>query len=50
MAVVFSRFPRMLRELAGRLGKQVELNTQDPARAVTDFTKPLIEAVKLVKA
>jgi tryptophan synthase alpha chain len=30
--------------------KQVELNTQDPARAVTDFTKPLIEAVKLVKA
>lgn len=30
--------------------KQVELNTQDPARAVTDFTKPLIKAVKLVKA
>lgn len=30
--------------------KQVELNTQDPARAVTDFTKPLIEAVKMVKA
>ena len=30
--------------------KQVELNAQDPARAVVDFTKPLIDAVKSVKA
>jgi tryptophan synthase alpha chain len=30
--------------------KQVELNLQDPARAVMDFTKPLIDAVKSVKA
>ena len=30
--------------------KQVELNTQDPGRAVVDFTKPLIDAVKSVKA
>lgn len=29
--------------------KQVELNLQDPARAVVDFTKPLIDAVKSVK-
>jgi len=30
--------------------KQVELNTQDPASAVVDFTKPLIDAVKSVQA
>ena len=30
--------------------KQVELNLQDPARAVMDFTKPLIDAVKSAKA
>jgi tryptophan synthase alpha chain len=30
--------------------KQVELNLQDPARAVMDFTKPLIDAVKSVQA
>ena len=30
--------------------KQVELNLQDPARAVVDFTKPLIDAVKSVQA
>jgi len=30
--------------------KQVELNTKDPVRAVVDFTKPLIDAVKSVKA
>jgi tryptophan synthase alpha chain len=30
--------------------KQVELNAQDPARAVVNFTKPLIDAVKSVKA
>jgi tryptophan synthase alpha chain len=30
--------------------KQVELHTQDPVRAVVDFTKPLIDAVKSVKA
>ncbi|MFZ9941406.1 MAG: tryptophan synthase subunit alpha [Luteolibacter sp.] len=30
--------------------KQVELNAQDPVRAVVDFTKPLIDAVKSVKA
>lgn len=30
--------------------KQVELNAQDPVRAVMDFTKPLIDAVKSVSA
>lgn len=30
--------------------KQVELNTQDPVRAVRDFTKPLIDAVRSVRA
>jgi tryptophan synthase alpha chain len=30
--------------------KQVELNLQDPARAVVDFTKPLIDAAKSVQA
>jgi two-component system chemotaxis sensor kinase CheA len=29
MAVVFNRFPRMLRDLAGKLGKQVELVIED---------------------
>lgn len=30
--------------------KQVEINAQDPVRAVVDFTKPLIDAVKSVKS
>jgi two-component system chemotaxis sensor kinase CheA len=42
MAVVFSRFPRMLRELAGRLGKQVELHTVGEA---TELDKGMIEQI-----
>jgi two-component system chemotaxis sensor kinase CheA len=39
---VFSRFPRMLRELAGRLGKDVRLETQGEA---TELDKSMIEKI-----
>lgn len=42
MSVVFSRFPRMLRDLAGRLGKKVELITHGEA---TELDKGLIEKI-----
>ncbi|MDO9611952.1 MAG: chemotaxis protein CheW, partial [Serpentinimonas sp.] len=42
MSVVFSRFPRMLRDLAGKLGKKVELVTQGEA---TELDKGLIEKI-----
>jgi two-component system chemotaxis sensor kinase CheA len=42
MSTVFSRFPRMLRDLAGKLGKKVELVTQGEA---TELDKGLIEKI-----
>jgi two-component system chemotaxis sensor kinase CheA len=42
MDYVFSRFPRMVRELAGKLGKQVEFITQG---ASTELDKGLIERI-----
>jgi len=42
MSVVFSRFPRMLRDLASKLGKKVELVTQGEA---TELDKGLIEKI-----
>ncbi|MFO1196553.1 MAG: chemotaxis protein CheW [Burkholderiaceae bacterium] len=42
MAVVFNRFPRMLRDLAGKLGKQVELHTVGEA---TELDKGMIEKI-----
>ncbi|WP_137894195.1 chemotaxis protein CheW [Ramlibacter sp. 2FC] len=42
MSTVFNRFPRMLRDLAGRLGKKVELLTQGEA---TELDKGLIEKI-----
>src|SRR5690606_4811553 len=42
MSTVFSRFPRMLRDLAGKLGKQVELVTQGEA---TELDKGLVEKI-----
>ncbi|WP_428422413.1 chemotaxis protein CheA [Methylibium sp.] len=42
MQTVFSRFPRMLRDLAGKLGKQVELVTQGEA---TELDKSLVEKI-----
>ncbi len=42
MAVVFNRFPRMLRDLAGKLGKQVELQTIGED---TELDKGLIEKI-----
>ncbi|MCW5654261.1 chemotaxis protein CheW [Hydrogenophaga sp.] len=42
MSVVFSRFPRMLRDLAGKLGKKVELITQGEA---TELDKGLVEKI-----
>ncbi len=42
MAVVFNRFPRMLRDLAAKLGKQVELNTVGEA---TELDKGMIEKI-----
>ncbi|HEU4620675.1 MAG TPA: chemotaxis protein CheW [Burkholderiaceae bacterium] len=42
MAVVFNRFPRMLRDLAQRLGKQVELQTIGEA---TELDKGLVEKI-----
>lgn len=42
MAVVFNRFPRMLRDLASKLAKQVELETIGEA---TELDKSLIEKI-----
>ncbi|HSN34425.1 MAG TPA: chemotaxis protein CheW, partial [Ideonella sp.] len=42
MSVVFSRFPRMLRDLAGKLGKRVELVTEGEA---TELDKGVIEKI-----
>jgi two-component system chemotaxis sensor kinase CheA len=42
MSVVFNRFPRMLRDLAGKLGKKVELITQGEA---TELDKGLVEKI-----
>jgi two-component system chemotaxis sensor kinase CheA len=42
MSVVFSRFPRMLRDLANKLGKKVELVTYGEA---TELDKGLIEKI-----
>ncbi|WPB57794.1 chemotaxis protein CheW [Xylophilus sp. GOD-11R] len=42
MSTVFSRFPRMLRDLANRLGKKVDLVTQGEA---TELDKSLVEKI-----
>jgi two-component system chemotaxis sensor kinase CheA len=42
MSTVFSRFPRMLRDLANKLGKKVELVTQGEA---TELDKGLVEKI-----
>jgi two-component system chemotaxis sensor kinase CheA len=42
MSAVFSRFPRMLRDLSGKLGKQVELVTLGEA---TELDKGLVEKI-----
>ncbi|MEG1831778.1 MAG: chemotaxis protein CheW [Burkholderiaceae bacterium] len=42
MAFVFNRFPRMLRDLAAKLGKQIELKTVGEA---TELDKGLIEKI-----
>jgi len=42
MSTVFSRFPRVLRDLAGKLGKQVELVTLGEA---TELDKGLVEKI-----
>lgn len=42
MSVVFNRFPRMIRDLAGKLGKKVELITSGEA---TELDKGLIEKI-----
>ena len=42
MSVVFSRFPRMVRDLTARLGKKVDLITQGEA---TELDKGLIEKI-----
>jgi len=42
MSAVFSRFPRMLRDLSGKLGKQVELVTIGEA---TELDKGLVEKI-----
>jgi len=42
MSVVFNRFPRMLRDLASKLGKKVDLVTQGEA---TELDKGLIEKI-----
>ena len=42
MSVVFNRFPRMLRDLAGKLGKQVEFVTLGEA---TELDKGLVEKI-----
>jgi two-component system chemotaxis sensor kinase CheA len=42
MSVVFNRYPRMLRDLAGKLGKKVELVMQGEA---TELDKGLVEKI-----
>ncbi len=42
MSMVFNRFPRVVRDLAGKLGKQVELKTVGEA---TELDKGLIEKI-----
>jgi two-component system chemotaxis sensor kinase CheA len=42
MSIVFSRFPRMLRDLAGKLGKKVDFITQGEA---TELDKGLVEKI-----
>ncbi len=42
MSIVFSRFPRMLRDLAAKLGKKVEFVTQGEA---TELDKGLVEKI-----
>ena len=42
MSVVFSRFPRMLRDLAAKLGKKVEFVTQGEA---TELDKGMVEKI-----
>ncbi len=42
MSLVFNRFPRMLRDLAGKLGKKVELETVGEA---TELDKGLVEKI-----
>lgn len=42
MSVVFSRFPRMLRDVANKLGKKVDLVTQGEA---TELDKSLVEKI-----
>ena len=42
MSMVFSRFPRMLRDLAAKLGKKVEFVTQGEA---TELDKGLVEKI-----
>lgn len=42
MALVFSRFPRMLRDLTGKLGKRVELQTVGEA---TELDKGMVEKI-----
>ena len=42
MSMVFNRFPRMLRDLAAKLGKKVELLTQGEA---TELDKGLVEKI-----
>ncbi|MFP8834739.1 chemotaxis protein CheA [Hydrogenophaga sp. XSHU_21] len=42
MSVVFNRFPRMLRDLAAKLGKKVELVTQGES---TELDKGLVEKI-----
>jgi len=42
MSDVFNRFPRMLRDLAARMGKQIELRTEGEA---TELDKGLIEKI-----
>ena len=42
MSIVFSRFPRMLRDLAAKLGKQVDFVTQGEA---TELDKGMVEKI-----
>ena len=42
MSIVFNRFPRMLRDLAAKLGKKVEMVTQGEA---TELDKGLVEKI-----
>ncbi|WP_029001120.1 chemotaxis protein CheA [Azohydromonas australica] len=42
MSVVFSRFPRMLRDLESKLGKKIEMHTQGEA---TELDKGLVEKI-----